>query len=112
MTRFLVMTCLSLLAFACDTTIAAKDYNQKCSVDADCVLVGEGDLCAPCGGGCGSQAINTADKARYDRDATAIRNACVRLPGPPVACAAIACQEPEAFCNAGTCASRPVQRRP
>lgn len=112
MNRLLALTAASLFALACDTTIAAKDYNQKCTVDADCVLVSEGDLCGPCGGGCATQAVNVADSARYSRDATAIRNACVRLPGPPVACAAAACLQPEAFCNAGTCGSRPVQRMP
>ncbi|MDP1916896.1 MAG: hypothetical protein Q8L14_11645 [Myxococcales bacterium] len=110
--RSLLVIALCLAASACrlDTTIDAKDYTQTCTANADCVLVAEGDACSPCGG-CQTSAINVSAKASFDRDVTTLKNSCPpRLFQPPVACAAAACLQPEAFCNAGTCDSRPVTR--
>jgi hypothetical protein len=108
--RSLALVLLAFVGSACGSTlIEARDYNQACTTNADCALVSEGDQCSPCGG-CQTAAINVADQTKYTRDATALKNACPPRLGPPVACAAAACLQPEAFCNAGTCASRPVQR--
>jgi hypothetical protein len=109
--RSLLLLLLVVVSTACGSTvIEAKDYNQTCSTNADCVLVSEGDQCSPCGGGCQSAAVNVADASKYTRDAAALKNACPPRFGPQPLCAAAACLQPEAFCNAGTCASRPVQR--
>ncbi|MCU0694966.1 MAG: hypothetical protein MUC96_00400 [Myxococcaceae bacterium] len=108
--RSLLLPLLAVLAAACGpTTIDAKDYNQVCTTNADCALVSDGDACAVCAG-CQSAAINVADLGKYTRDQTAAKNACPPRLGPQPVCAAAACLQPEAFCNAGTCASRPVQR--
>ncbi|MDP3235428.1 MAG: hypothetical protein Q8S33_31560 [Myxococcales bacterium] len=106
----LIAACLVVSACRLDTTIDAKDYLQTCSVNADCVLVAEGDACSLCGG-CQTSAINLSAKASFDSDVTTLKSSCPpRLFQPPVACATGACLQPEAFCNAGTCDTRPVTR--
>jgi len=106
----LIAACLVVSACRLDTTIDAKDYSQTCSANTDCVLVVEGDACSPCGG-CQTGAIAVGAKASFDRDLATLKNSCPsRLFQPPVACTAAACLQPEAFCNAGTCDSRPVTR--
>lgn len=105
--RTLLLLAAALALAGCDTTLDAKDYSQTCSVDADCVPVFVGEVCNACGG-CQSAAINKADKGRYDADAKAISGSCIRLPGPPVACAAAACLAPVGACVNGACTIRPV----
>lgn len=110
--RSLLVIALCLAASAChpDTTIDAKDYPQSCSVNTDCVLVTQGDACSQCGG-CQNAAINLSAKASFEGDLMTLKNACPsRLFQPPVACAAIACLPPEAFCDAGTCETRPARQ--
>ncbi len=106
----LIAVCLVVSACRLDTTIEAKDYTQSCSANTDCVLVVQGDACSQCGG-CQTGAINVSAKPTFDRDLTTLKNSCPpRLFEPPVACAAAACLQPEAFCNAGSCDTRPVTR--
>lgn len=108
MKRWLFGAVLSLTA-GCNTTISAREYGRSCAADTECVAVSDGELCSPCGGGCFNAAINVTDKAKFDRDATAIRNACPPRFGPQVLCDTASCVRTEAFCKAGSCDLRPVQ---
>ena len=95
------------LLAACDSRLAAKDYDQKCSVNADCMLVSEGEFCAACGPVITPAAINVAEAARYQRESDAIgKNGCPPRLGPLPPCAPpqeMPTVQLEAVCNAGTC---------
>jgi hypothetical protein len=48
--------------------ISAADYDQTCTIDSDCIGVGEGDACNPCAIACPTAAIKITAKARYLAD--------------------------------------------
>ncbi|MDX2013285.1 MAG: hypothetical protein SFW67_24025 [Myxococcaceae bacterium] len=99
-----------LLVSACGSTVIdAKDYTQACAADSECVVVSDGDLCNPCNPACRPAAINRGDESRFTSDSATLRRSCPPRLGP-VGCPAIACAQPEAFCNAGVCATRPAFR--
>lgn len=84
---------LAPLAFAaCDgvTVVDVTQYDQTCSVDADCVLVQDGDICC----GCPDAAINKGDLPRYQDDLGTCEAVC------DIGCVA----NPTPFCDAGKCA--------
>jgi len=83
---------------ACGGTIDARSYSHACTVDADCVPVTEGDVCAECG--CGNTAIALADKARFDADKAKLAKSCPLLPHPPC----VPCALPAVQCSSGACA--------
>ena len=49
-------------------TVQASNYDQSCTLDSDCVAVGEGTACYPCALECTNAAINTAAHAQYLAD--------------------------------------------
>jgi hypothetical protein len=50
-------------------TIQASNYDQSCTVDTDCRLIGEGNACTPCAFNCPfSGAINAGALAQYTSD--------------------------------------------
>lgn len=78
--------------------IQAENYYQSCSTSSDCVAVGEGNACDPCGTSCPNAAINVKAKPRYDADVA--KASAERLPD------ASSCACPAAFgpcCVNGTC---------
>ncbi len=78
----------TLVVTACDTNLAARDYDQTCAVDADCVPIFEGEFCGACGITGSVTGINVKDQARYQRDREAIAKAgCPRRLGPLPPCA-------------------------
>lgn len=103
----LVLAVMSLGCFGSDDepekekreTISAADYDQSCMINADCVQVQEGSLCAACG--CSNAAINGKDKTKFD--AYAAGRTC-ETPSD-VVCGA--CQETQAICEASKCAVAP-----
>jgi hypothetical protein len=104
-----------LLLGACDTRVSAKDYNQACTANADCVVVSEVEFCNPCGRTFTASAINTAELPRYQRELDALgKSGCPPRLGPPPPCANPmnnSLPEPppvqlQAVCNAGTCEAR------
>lgn len=52
----------------CDASIHASNYDQTCGDDSDCILVGVGDFCTPCGPACTLNAINRASLSQYETD--------------------------------------------
>jgi hypothetical protein len=106
--RLVHVTAFAALSMACGlTVIDTSSYPQRCAVDADCVAVAAGDQCSPCAG-CATLSISATEKARFDRDAAALKRACPPRLEPPPQCAP--CIQYEAFCGAGQCASRPSVR--
>jgi len=83
--------------------ILVEDYDTSCTENADCTLVVEGGLCAPCG--CGNAALNAGDEQRYVEDTSAAARRCPRS-RDDINCGA--CQESEVLCVSGVCTSRPV----
>lgn len=71
--RWLRWLALVLAAGCGPIGLQASNYSQQCSVAADCTAVFTGD---PCGCGCPNDAINVADKPRYDADARAATARC------------------------------------
>lgn len=69
---------LGVIVVACGVeSVQAKDYNQSCSKDDDCILVdqliGSGNDCTiPCEKG----AINRKDKEKYDKEYTEEEGSC------------------------------------
>ena len=64
-------------AAGCSDEILASDYDQSCSIDADCVQVIELEADgSDCSTGCTSVAINKKDQARYDEDLADARSKC------------------------------------
>jgi hypothetical protein len=82
------------------TPIVASSYDQSCQVDSDCVAIGVGDSCYPCGVVCpGNAAINASSLARYMQDVAA----------SPAGKGGFFCNCPlyspsSVCCNAGLCA--------
>jgi hypothetical protein len=94
---------LLLVLPACHSTfISAKDYDQTCATDSDCVAVADGDMCGAVCGVCPNAAVNAKVANQYSLDANAI--ACVNLnlgPRPAIACSP--CFQPMAVCVQGKC---------
>ena len=86
--------------------IDAGAYDQSCKAASDCLLVAQGDVCAPCVSGpfdsCNaSAAISASDMARYQADYDRLKAQCPSR--PPQSCPNI-CAIAYATCTAGTCA--------
>lgn len=92
-----------LLVTACDTRVLARDYEQSCAADGDCVVVAEGELCGACGPALKPAAINRVDLARFQAERTGLT--CPPRLGPLPPCAPPDDAPPPAVagCNAGTC---------
>ena len=84
-------------------TISTSDYDRSCNVNDDCRSVYEGDVCADCG--CTNAAINVGAVQAYSADKDAMSVDCV----PDERCSLIDCFPYVAFCNDGTCDSRPEE---
>ncbi|MEW6430020.1 MAG: hypothetical protein AB1730_00820 [Myxococcota bacterium] len=82
--RLLALLSALLLSSACpgSTVMDASRYDQSCAQDADCAVVYEGDVCAPCG--CPNAAINAGSLAAWNAEASRARQWCG--PVPAVAC--------------------------
>src|SRR5687767_6397557 len=83
--RSLAAAAVMLVALvACSPSdIEARDYDQSCASDDDCVAVDE--LLADgtdCSMGCGPQAINKKDKSRYDEDLAEAKGKCGSMASP------------------------------
>jgi hypothetical protein len=72
-------------------SLAARDYDQACNVDADCTGVYEGTICSMCR--CPNAAIAASAHAAYLADYAA------KTPGPSTC----ACATNAARCDAGRC---------
>jgi hypothetical protein len=81
-------------------SVLAKDYDQSCTKDADCVLVAElkadGTSCTLT---CPRTAINENDQETYETELEEERRACTDIAEPD-------CVPFTAICTAGKCASR------
>jgi hypothetical protein len=87
-----------LSAMACDTRIAAEEYDQSCTDSADCSVVPQGDVChSSCL--CFDGAVANAEAARYQADREALEAQCV-LPDTDE-CGF--CGDFTARCEAGKC---------
>ncbi|MBL8923474.1 MAG: hypothetical protein JNJ54_31765 [Myxococcaceae bacterium] len=86
-----------VLAASCGPVgLQASNYSQQCSVSSDCTAIFSGD---PCGCACPNEAINVADKARYDADARAATARC----SPFRAQCLADCINQTPVCQAGRC---------
>jgi hypothetical protein len=89
---------------ACDGQpgVTASDYRRSCNVDAECVLIYEGQLTC-CGVICTNAAIAKTDEEKYWTDVNARTPTC--SPAPPcVAFTSRGCMGPLAVaCVAGAC---------
>lgn len=110
-TRCSTRLAVSLVAMglvSCSTSISAVGYDQKCTENADCVVVAQGPLCNTCSV-CAETfgAISKSAADRYTKDAASIRANCPPRLGPPPPCAppqANPCPTPpSARCVAGVC---------
>jgi hypothetical protein len=89
------------LAIGCGGSIRARDYDQTCEIDADCVVINDGEKCAIERCSCGNASINAQDLERFDADLAAL--VCIpvpRLDNAECLCAPAA----EPICSAGSCA--------
>jgi|HubBroStandDraft_2_1064218.scaffolds.fasta_scaffold17668_3 hypothetical protein len=97
--------CLDSLGAACaaeagSAPIVASSYDQSCQTDSDCVGIGVGDPCYPCGVVCpGAAAINASSLAQYMADV-------LRSPAGKgdFVCNCPLYSPSSVCCNAGTCA--------
>jgi hypothetical protein len=99
-----VAACAFALVAACiGTTIDAKNYDQSCDADVDCVVIQTGDICS-CN--CALGAINDVDFDKYTNDVIRI-GACLHscVPDDPDAAPYVCGGGTGARCNAGTCAT-------
>ncbi|HEX4476347.1 MAG TPA: hypothetical protein VH142_14775 [Polyangiaceae bacterium] len=91
-----VASILGDAAASCD--IEPSSYDQSCKVDADCTVVGFGNLCeVPCGVQCANSAINVRSLAQYQAD---------YAKNPAAACGPFFCgcgAEGEPVCRGGKC---------
>ena len=82
-----------------DADIEAKNYDQSCQTDSDCVLVGQGESCFPCSLAYGPYgAISRSDLARFEADVAKTPAGNV-----PVSCAPGCTPSPSAYCLGGKC---------
>jgi hypothetical protein len=61
--------------------IQASNYQQSCTVDTDCVAVGEGNFCNPGSTNCSNAAISKSDYAQYQADVAKTNGASCYAPG-------------------------------
>lgn len=80
--------------------IATSDYDQACSVDADCVMEPEGDFCDASQCHCASGVISVSARAQYESDLAR------RTPTNSFACPCPA--GPLPVCTEGRCATAPL----
>ena len=113
MKRASFMCCLAVAIAGCHSggslseqtqnhSIAASEFQQSCTVDADCVAVYEGTLTC-CGGSCPNAAVNQVGYSAY-ASAVASRTPMCN-PEPP--CAALSCLS-GAICANGSCQFSPA----
>ncbi len=79
------------------TPVVAADYDQSCTVDSDCVAVGEIAQCSGACPGCTTEAVRKSVAAKYQ---AALSAAVASLPGPSGCNCAC---ESGAICRAGKC---------
>jgi hypothetical protein len=77
--------------------ISAKDFPQTCTVDDDCALIAEGDVCTPCK--CATAAISKSALASYESTLRERQALCT----VSAADACAPCKALPPRCNAGTC---------
>jgi hypothetical protein len=77
--------------------VLASDYDQSCTVDSDCVAVGEEPQCPASGCECPSAAVNKGVATQYQ--AALSRASTIRLPVSGCSCAC----ESAALCRGGKC---------
>ncbi|MDP1918106.1 MAG: hypothetical protein Q8L14_17810 [Myxococcales bacterium] len=108
--RALFAAAVLMLGAACDTRVSAKDYNQTCTANAECVVISEAEFCQPCGAVFTAAAINVAELSRYERERDAIsKSGCPPRLGPTPLCLPpqpVPAVELRPVCNAGTCEAR------
>lgn len=101
MTTFKLVFALLLGAFTagCATSIDANTYDRTCEVDADCVVVADGDACNLERCNCPNSAISIVDQERFTADSEAL--VCLDpLVGLGPVCV---CGDVLPSCDAGTC---------
>jgi hypothetical protein len=79
--------------------VQPSSYDRSCSVDKDCILVGQGVTSCDFSCRCGNATVNANAQAQYDKDIAR----ALALAGPGIACP---CPPPVAtmpYCHAGTC---------
>jgi hypothetical protein len=81
-----------------DTVQLARDYDQSCRFDGECVLVTEGDVCFCLG--CYNASIARSAQPKWDSDRNSIPCSA------PIACPAVSCESQLAACASGTCSIR------
>jgi hypothetical protein len=79
-------------------TIESDDFADSCTLDDDCTLVIEGDLCQPCS--CPNEAIAKSALDAYQSKARALQSLC-KSGGGSASC--VACQEKKARCSGNKC---------
>lgn len=84
--------------------ISAADYDQGCSVDADCVSVREGDVCVDVSCGCETAGVAGSDADSFAADFDALRSQCsiIDSSGPCIEC------QTSGSCVSGKCTARIV----
>jgi hypothetical protein len=93
----ILMSLVFAMSLSCgDTTVTGKDFSTSCTVDADCVAVFLGNVCAQCT--CPTTAISRSSKNAYDTEYAAAVKGCG---GTPVN--TCSCLEVTAHCASGTC---------
>ena len=84
------------------TTLDAADYDQSCSLNSECVVVTDGDVCLA-GCACADAAVAASAEAAFRADFDAIDATCGPIPdGTPCA----GCQESFPICVGGSCTTR------
>jgi len=77
--------------------VLASDYDQSCTVDSDCVAVGEEPQCPTSGCECPSAAVNKGVATQYQ--AALSRASTIRVPSSGCSCACLSA----ALCRGGGC---------
>jgi hypothetical protein len=87
---------------ACDPTetISAGSYDRACGTDADCVGVGQGNVCDPCLLTCTTTAINVQALPQFKKD---LAGTPAGDPSPRVACSCAHSAGFAACCRDGVC---------
>ena len=85
-----------------NTDLDPSLFDQTCSIDSDCMTVVKGDAC---GCNCRGAAINISQQEEWQKYYQEAYAACDPAMMPDCA----ECYRSEAFCEAGTCRSRPQE---
>ena len=91
-------TSCSLTQGTTTPTIESDGFADTCSIDDDCALVTEGDVCQPCA--CPNEAIAKSGLEAYQSKVRALQSQCKSTGGAP-SCAP--CPERKARCTGGKC---------